>query len=104
MSFVVVKVGIQVRYLPILMPPSRGAVIVMGAVLSVGASALRPPGVPTKTKRIGACLRARAENIEDDLLTIGHGDAGEGFPIPLLRRAQGIVEDEHIAQRRQCAQ
>ena len=56
---IVVKMGIHESYFPILMPPSRGAVIIMGAVLSVGASALRPPGVPTKTKRSGGSLGSR---------------------------------------------
>ena len=56
---IVVKMGIQESYLPILIPPSWGAVMIIGAVLSVGASALRPPVVPTKTKRSGGSLGSR---------------------------------------------
>ena len=42
-------------------------------------------------------MRAGAENIENDLLPIGHGHAGELFPVALLRWTQLVVEDEDVA-------
>ncbi len=42
-------------------------------------------------------MGAGAEDIEDDFLAVGHGHAGEFFPISLLRRAEFVVEDEHVA-------
>ena len=44
-----------------------------------------------------ARLRARAENIENDFLPVDHRHAGELLPVALLRRAQLIVENEHVA-------
>ena len=39
----------------------------------------------------------RAEDIEDDLLPVGNGDAGEFLPVPLLGRRQFIVKNNHVA-------
>src|SRR5438270_12044071 len=44
-----------------------------------------------------AALRSGAENVENDFLPIGHGHAGERFPVALLRWTQLVVEDEDVA-------
>ena len=44
-----------------------------------------------------ARLGARAENIQNDFVPVRDGHPGEFLPIALLRRAQLVVENEHIA-------
>jgi hypothetical protein len=44
-----------------------------------------------------AGLGPGAENIENDLLAIRDGHAGELLPVSLLRRAQLVVKNENIA-------
>ena len=40
------------------------------------------------------------EDIEDDLLTVDHGDLGEIFPVALLCGGEFVVEDDHVAMER----
>ena len=44
-----------------------------------------------------ACLSPRAEDIENDLLTVDHRHLGQGLPVALLGGGQLIVEDDDIA-------
>jgi hypothetical protein len=44
-----------------------------------------------------AGVGAGAEDIEDDFLPVGDGNAGELFPIALLRRAELVIENEDVA-------
>ena len=41
-----------------------------------------------------ACACTKIENIEDHLLPVDHGEAGEFLPIALLPGRKGLVKDE----------
>ena len=41
-------------------------------------------------------VRPLGENVQNHLLAVDHEDAGEFFPIPLLRGGEFVVENDHI--------